>query len=122
MTSPSSSSVPATPSSVLVLRVRQRGLVVPSKKNSKRVVGDKLLTDRAVLRRIKRLQNAIGYVLYSAYQTTKGGTGITVSLPSWIASSVPLDDSLAFIPSAGFDVEYVSDGSEGVDIYIEKLP
>jgi hypothetical protein len=39
-----------------------------------------------------------------------------------IRSSMPLDDSLNWIPEASFNIQMVPKGREGVTLVIEKLP
>lgn len=105
---------------LLCLSIRGRG-PIPSFKNHKRIHGRRLVVEKKIGRRMDLITLAIEFALFSAFQTVGSETGTGCSLASWTALSAPLDDSLAWIPSASFEVEYVSKGNEGADIYIEKL-
>jgi hypothetical protein len=59
--------------------------------------------------------------LRSAYQTAASETGTAQSQRSWIASSLPEKDCLAWIPEGAWAVENVEKGQEGADVTIERL-
>jgi hypothetical protein len=81
-----------------------------------------LITDPKKQALMKQYEARIESDLRSAYQTAGGETGTGLSLPSWIASSVFLDDSLDWIPeSDGYRVERVAKGEEGAVVYIQKI-
>lgn len=100
---------------------------VPSFKNKKRAfVADDgtpgLSTLRKVKKRMAAIIQGIELALCIEYRTRGGATGTGCTLQSWIASSLPLDDSLDWIPeSDGYRVEYVEPGKEGVVIILEEI-
>jgi hypothetical protein len=82
-----------------------------------------LITDPRKQKLMWGYEVAIELALLSAYRTAVAGMPTAPSLQSWIASSVFLDDSLDWIPeSAGYTVEQVEKGDEGMVIEITRLP
>ena len=62
---------------------------------------------------------AIALALYCAHQTDEIATATECALHSWIRSSVPLDDSLKWIPeSGGFKSLTVPNGQEGASLIL----
>lgn len=81
-----------------------------------------LITDPKKQRQMRGYELCIEYALRSAFQTAGGETGTGLSLPSWIASCVFLDDSLDWIPECdGWRVERVEKGDEGAVIEITRI-
>ncbi len=126
--SPVSPSLPAT-SEPLRLTIKIRGLGhVVSFKNTKMILPAKgsrramLITDPKKRKLMDQYTRLIESALCSAYQTAGGETGTGLSRQSWIAASMPLDDSLDWIPeSKGYKTESVEPGQEGMDIIIERI-
>lgn len=108
-----------------------RGSHVPSFKNNKELGwrktkrGKTIPTIRTNSRYRRWMDQAIRSIesqLRSWYQTADEGTGTEQSLRSWIVSSVPLDDSLDWIPeSGGWRTIRVPKGEEGIRITVEKI-
>lgn len=94
---------------------------IPSFKNHKRICKNRLIVDPKVGRKMKRITQLITSALRLNFQTDVYGMPTAPSLPSWIASSVPLDDSVAWLPSISVNVEYVPEGQEGALIQITKI-
>lgn len=95
-------------------------------KNHKRVTKrGGLITDPKIKRRMQSLEDSIVSSLYSASATTIGATGLDSASQSRTALCELLsgltDDSLKQIPEFSFGVEYVPEGSEGVQITITRL-
>lgn len=95
---------------------------IPSFKNAKRIKGKRLVLDRDVAKRKASLTRAFESALRLWSQTAVSETGTTCSPQSLIRSSMPLDDSLNWIPEASFNIQMVPKGREGVTLVIEKLP
>lgn len=105
----------------LVLEIRGCGNIV-SFKNSKMVTRGKLITAPEKQEAMQRYSAALESALYSAFRTSETATPTGCSLRSWIASSVPADDSWKHIPkSDGYECIEVPEGEEGADIIIEPL-
>lgn len=82
-----------------------------------------LITDPKKQKLMKLYMQSIESALCSAYQIIEGEMQTGQSLQSWIASSLPLDDSLDWIPeSDGYRTIRVPKGEEGMDIIIEQIP
>lgn len=110
----------------LTLKIHGCGNIV-SFKNSKMICAPKgrrpmLITDPKKQKAMESYIRAIASQLNSLFQTDATGMSMGCSLPSWIASSVPLDDSWHWIPKQGEnDCELCEPGQEGAIITIEKL-
>ena len=109
----------------LTLRIQGCGNIV-SFKNSKMICAPKgrrpmLITDPKKQRRMDSCIRSIVSQLNSLYQTAAEGTETGCSLHSWIASSMPLDDSRQWIPEMSLTFREVPDGEEGAIITIQKL-
>lgn len=123
-----SSGSPATPwGTALCIPIRRSGHIV-SFKNTKMILPAKgnrramLITDPKKQKAMEAYTRAIEQGLLSMYQTAGGETGTGLSLPSWIASCVPLDDSLDWMPeSDGYRTERVPQGEEGITIFIQPI-
>jgi hypothetical protein len=95
---------------------------VPSFKNSKMWTGRKLITKPERQVWMDRCTRSFESQLRSAYQTSYTGTQTVPSLHSWIASSIPRDDSVHWIPELRVSVAFVEPGEEGAEIVIEPIP
>lgn len=102
--------------------LRLTGSRVPSLKNSKRVVNQHMITEPRVKKWMTRAIRDIESQLRYAYQTAAGATPITLSLRSWMSSSLPQDDSISWIPELSIKVQRVPKGQEGAIIEISRLP
>lgn len=81
----------------------------------------RLITDPRKGKHMEAYTQAIESQLRSAFQTIESETPTGLSLPCWIASCVPHDDSVAWLPEIRVTVERVEKGEEGADILIERL-
>lgn len=97
---------------------------IPSYKN-KKVIGRSpkgqavLYTKPEVKEQMERITKAIEFQLRSLLQTEGTGTGTACIPLSKIVSSLPLDDSLAWIGSHSVNWRRVKKGEEGAEITIE---
>jgi hypothetical protein len=115
-----------------ILTIKGVGNII-SFKNKKRIFGLKqlrrglwkgtpcLITAPEVQRISKLIIRSIESQLSGEFRTKGGETTMGCSLPLWIASSMPLDDSLAWMPENHQRVEYVQKGEEGAIIIIEPI-
>lgn len=103
-------------SNPIQLKIRNLGHV-PSKKNSK----VKWFTNKRTAQWIEAAERSLLSQLSSAVQTIDGGTWTTRQLRSWIASSLPFDDSIQHITAINIKLERVPKGAEGADIVIERV-
>jgi hypothetical protein len=124
MTSPNCSQ---KETSALLLQIRGCGNIV-SFKNSKMILPAKgrrramLITNPKKQKAMESYIRALESALSSAFQTSETGTRTGCSQASWIALSVPADDSWKHIPkSDGFECIEVPEGEEGADIYITRI-
>lgn len=94
---------------------------VPSMKNSKLWTGKKLVTKPASQKWMERAIQSLRFQLLCACPT--GGVVMLMvpSLQSWIVSSLPLDDSVDWIPEISVRVEVVPPGKEGAEVVIEPI-
>ena len=102
--------------------LRLTGSRIPSLKNSKRVVNNHLITEPRVKKWMTKAIRDIELQLLCAYRTPADATPTTPSLRSWIVSSMPLDDSISWIPELSIKVQWVEKGLEGAIIEITRLP
>jgi len=99
---------------------------IPSYKN-KKVIGRSssgqavLYTKPEVKEQMDRITMAIEFQLRSLLQTGGTGTGTECIPQSKIVSSLPLDDSLAWIGSHSVSWQRVKKGEEGFELTIEEL-
>jgi hypothetical protein len=119
--------MPANPQFAPIrLQVRGLGHVI-SFKNKKRAILDRhtgkmrTMTEAKAQEWMKRCVQAFESQLICAYQTTEGAMPMARSRRSWIAWSVPQDDSVTWIPEEMIRVVRVAKGEEGADILIERL-
>ena len=94
---------------------------ITSFKNSKMICRGRLMTNPKKQKQMEAYTRSIESQLRSAYQTTAAETQTVRSLASWIRSSVPLDDSIQWMPEIGVLVRRVAKGDEGADIEITPL-
>lgn len=99
--------------------------VPPSFKNRKRISinsksGKQFLRTREDIKdRMQELTDALVSELLSVYRTTGGATSTACSLRSWIASSLPEDDSWNFVPN--LQIEAVRTETPTLEITITEL-
>lgn len=123
MISNDSSQTPAPPQSPVtpvILTIRGLGHV-PSFKNMKRASSRGLFTEPRAKRWMQACTDSFALQLLSEFRTRGGATQTGLSRPSWIASSVPLDDSVREIRDERVFVQIVEPGQEGVDVVIEPI-
>lgn len=114
-------SLPSSPSPVTVtLQIRGQGPIT-SFKNSKMLSRGRLITSPIKQKQMEGYIRAIESQLRSEYQTSGGETQTGHSLASWIASCVPLDDSIQWVPEITIKAVSVAKGEEGADIVIEQI-
>jgi len=90
-------------------------------KNSKIKAANGIFTKPQYRKWMQACADSFALQLLCAYRTIENATPTGRSRPSWIALSVPLDDSVDWIPELHVLVERVSKGGEGADILIERL-
>jgi hypothetical protein len=119
-----SSKSSATPLSIPILGL---GHIV-SFKNTKSIAFNKrtrrpfIMTNPRKKKAMDSYTRAIERAISSAYQMAVAGMETAPSLQSWTASSLPLDDSLEWIPqSDGYRTERVKAGEEGIIIVLERI-
>lgn len=103
------------------MSLRIRGVHICSYKNGKLRTKFGSITKPAHQEQMEGIIKCFELQLISAYQTDVKETGTEQSLQSWIASSLPEKDCLAWIQKGGWDAEYVKPGEEGADILIEEI-
>lgn len=89
-------------------------------KNAKRAVKGGLITEPKMKARMQAIQRAIECALRSAFQTGGGATSMAARR-QFLTHSCPPDDCWSVIPELILTGELVTDGSEGVDITIERI-
>lgn len=105
--------------------VRLPGPTPSSFKNKKMAVRDntngklKTITEPKAKARKKQLEDDLVSALLSAYQTTVPATSTASLLRSWIASSLPADDSWKFVPK--IEIEAVRSDEPYLEIEIKPL-
>ena len=104
----------------IVLAVKNQDHV-PSFKNCKRVVQNRLITRPDVKRWMDQCIRSFESQLFCATRITGGVTPTAPSPHYLIASSLPLDDSRQWMPEQHLYCEEVKPGEEGATIIIEKL-
>jgi hypothetical protein len=132
MPSSASSSSPATGSSSssgtpLSIPILGLGHIV-SFKNTKSIAFNRrtkrpfIMTNPRKKKAMESYIRAIEHAISSAYRIATAGMETAPSLQSWTASSLPLDDSLDWIPqSDGYRTERVRQGEEGIVVILEQL-
>jgi len=104
----------------IVLAVKNQGHV-PSFKNCKRVVRNRLITRPDVKKWMERCIQSFESQLFCESQTTELVTLTGPQAPYSIASCIPLDDSRQWIPELHVLCQEVNKGEEGATIIIEQL-
>lgn len=100
---------------------------VPSFKNRKRAILDRktgklrTLTERKTARWMERCTNDFVSQLHSMLATVAAAMGTEHCPRSLIASLLPLDDGIAWIPEIHLHTVYVDPGDEGAEIEIEMM-
>lgn len=107
--------------SSLVLLMLQGIGHVPSFKNTKMLTKGKLITSPKKQEWMRKAQAIIESQLLSAYPTTASGTATAAKLRSWIASSVPENDSCKCLTACSWRFTNAPKGREGALILIERL-
>src|SRR5687768_5433796 len=97
---------------------------IPSKKNYHFPSSNGgLLIDKPVKERMKKLEDAILFGLYSLCQTTENATALECprQLRTHLLTQLNglKDDSIREVPEFSFGVEYVEKGKEGVQIIVD---
>jgi len=107
---------------MLTIRLNVKGLGhVPSFKNSKIWTGKKLITKPERQEWMRRCTQSFESQLRSLSQTSEAGMETAHLAPYSIASSLPLDDSVHWIPELRVVVVFVEPGEEGAEIVIEPF-
>lgn len=70
---------------------------------------------------MEKVTQSIASQLYSYFRTNEGGISTGVRLPSWIALTIPLDDSWQWIPELNVRAIMAEKGNEGAVITIERI-
>jgi hypothetical protein len=94
---------------------------VPSFKNSKMIARGRLITAPEKQEWMEKCIQSFESQLTSLCQMAATATQTEPSLPSWIASSVPADDSLKHIAEETVRPVLVPKGQEGAIIKIEPI-
>lgn len=116
-----SSTDPATELSDLSVRLEIKGQHIPSFKNAKRIVGDKLVTRQDIKDRKKSIEESFVWQLLSDTRIASLATQMGLSRQSLIASLVPADDCWTVIPEIEIKCELVEPGQEGCEVIIKKI-
>lgn len=94
---------------------------VPSFKNSKMIARGRLITLPARQKWMEQAIRVIESQLRSGSAISEGAISTGPCPLSWIASSLPADDSWQWIPEIRVQVQRVTKGQEGAEILIERL-
>lgn len=117
-----SNDAPPSQTSFQPLRLTIQGIGhVPSMKNSKVKAPSGIFTKPQYARWMQACKDSFALQLLCAYRTTENATPTGRSRQSWIASSLPLDDSVREIVDERVVVQIVEPGQEGAEILIERL-
>jgi hypothetical protein len=98
-----------------------RGRHIPSFKNAKRIVGEKLITDPEIKARKKAIEEDFVWQLLSDIRIGVLATQMGLSRRSLIALLLPEDDCWTVIPEITIKCELVEDGEEGCEVVIQKI-
>lgn len=93
----------------------------PSFKNSKMLTRGKLITHPRNQKWMKAAQDIIASQLLSKYPTGENETVTAASLRSWIASSLPEDDSCRYLTECSCRFMSVPKKQEGALIIVEQI-
>lgn len=104
----------------LCLTIRGLGHV-PSMKNSKVKAPNGIFTKPTYRKWMQACEDSFVLQLYSEFRTRGGVTRTGLSRQSWIAWSVPQDDSVNEVVEIRVTVKRVESGQEGADVTIEPL-
>lgn len=94
---------------------------VPSMKNSKVKAPNGIFTKPKYARWMQACKDSFALQLLCEYRTRENAMPTGRSRQSWIASSLPLDDSVREIVEERIRVEIVEPGQEGADVVIEPI-
>lgn len=95
---------------------------IPSKKNCHFPLSNGGLgIDKKVKERVETITRALLSALLSESRTIENATLMGCSRLSWIASKLPADDSLQWIPEIHIQCKSVDKGEEGFDISISEI-
>lgn len=94
---------------------------VPSFKNMKRASSRGLFTESRAKEWMQSCRDSFALQLLSEFRMRENATRTGHSRQSWIASSLPLDDSVREILEIHVRVEKVEPGQEGADVTIERI-
>jgi hypothetical protein len=94
---------------------------VPSFKNLKVIGRRGLYTKPRAKAWMQACSDSIALQLLCLFRISENATPTGRSRQSWIASYVPLDDSVREIVEERIRVEFVEAGQEGAEILIERL-
>lgn len=104
-----------------VVYLRLRGSYVPAFKNKKRIHEGKLITRPDVQEWMKAAIDSFASQLLSQCPTNGNETVTAQSLRSWIASSVPVNDSCRYLIACSWRFMKVQEGEQGAVIRIERV-
>lgn len=105
----------------VILRIQTPGWHIPSKKNKLRSKNGGVYLRKDTKEALEWITRSIGSSIVSAFRITEDEMATGCKLPSKIASSVPLDDSRAWIESWDGQFKVVPPGQEGVDIMLIRI-
>ena len=98
-----------------------QGIKIPSFKNSKMLTRGRLITNPKNQKIMELIVQSFESQLNSHFQTSVDVTSTELCPRSWIASSVPVDDSCHDIPEIKVTWKEVTKGNEGAIVIIEKM-
>jgi hypothetical protein len=116
-----SSTDPATASPLPPVKLVIRGRHIPSFKNAKRIVGEKLITNPEIKARKKAIEEDFVWQLLSDIRIGVLATQMGLSRRSLIALLLPEDDCWTVIPEITIKCELVEEGEEGCEVIIQKI-
>lgn len=117
-----SNAVESGPTSTQPLTLTIQGIGhVPSMKNSKVKAPNGIFTKPQYARWMRACRDSFALQLLCAFRIAENATPTGRSRQSWIASSLPLDDSVREIVEERIRVEFVEPGQEGAEIVIEAI-
>ena len=94
---------------------------VPSMKNSRVKAPNGIFTKPTYRKWMQACDASFALQLHCEFRMRENATPTGRSRQSWIASSLPLDDSVREIVEIHIKVEKVEPGQEGADILIEPV-
>lgn len=103
------------------IRIELVGYVIPAMKNSKMLTRGRLITKPEYQQRMAGIIRDLESQLNCVSQISGLGTSTVQQQHSWIASSLPADDSWQWIPELNVKAVLVEKGSEGALITIEEI-